>query len=132
MQAGIEAVFEGLQQADAILARLAFLDVVVGADPGDEAAFVLRLRRGVAEDNDEPTIGQVNTMVPISGEAPGGIHGLGPCLSLVVAEHDKAGAAAAVLAHETTQFIAVGRAEGIRLARVLTIKLRAIAREDGR
>ena len=37
MKAGVEAVFEGLEQADAILAGLALLDVVVGADLGDEA-----------------------------------------------------------------------------------------------
>ena len=37
VKAGVEAVFEGLEQADAILAGLALLDVVVGADLGDEA-----------------------------------------------------------------------------------------------
>jgi hypothetical protein len=37
MDAWVEAVFEGLQEAHAILAGLALLDVVVSADPGDEA-----------------------------------------------------------------------------------------------
>ena len=57
MQSGVEAVFESLEQADAILARVAVLDVVVSADPSDEAAFVFRVRRCVAEDNDEAAIG---------------------------------------------------------------------------
>jgi hypothetical protein len=52
------------------------LDVVVGADPGDEAAFVFRLWRGVAEDDDHAAIGQRDAVVTISREAPRCVCGL--------------------------------------------------------
>jgi hypothetical protein len=56
-----------------------------------------------------------------------GVHGLRPCFALVAAEHDEAGAAALVLAHEAAEFIAIGRTEDIRLAGVLAVELGAIA-----
>ena|GEM_PF-528962 len=107
VKAGVKAVFEGLEQTNSVLAGHALLDVVVGADPGDEAGFVLRLRRGVAEDDYETAIGQTNAVMAIAGETPRRVHGLTPCLTLVAAEHDETRAAAAIFAHEAAEFVAI-------------------------
>ena len=61
----VEAVFEGLQQADAIMAGLVLLDVVIGADPGDET-FVLGVGRGIAEDDDQAIVREAEPMMSVS------------------------------------------------------------------
>ena len=50
VDARIKSVLKRLQQTHPALPRLAILDVLVRSHPGNEAAFVLGVRRGVAEE----------------------------------------------------------------------------------
>jgi hypothetical protein len=71
--------------------RLVELEVAVAADPRDETAIVLRLRRGVVEDDDEAAIGHVDAVVSAAGVASGRVTQLRPSSVPPIPIHEACG-----------------------------------------
>ena len=109
-ETGIAAVAAGVavEQLDAILAGLALLDVLVGADPRDEVALGGTAQRLVTEGNHEATIFRLHTHVAVAGQSCGGIDGRAPRGALVAAEHHQAFPGVGILAQQAGEFSAVG------------------------
>ncbi len=108
-----------VKQFDAILSGPARLQVVIGADPGDEVSFGRAVEGLVAEADHHASVGSEHAVVPVAGEAPVRVDGRRPGGAFVSAEHHQAASFVGVLAQQAGEFLTVGGAEHVGFARVL-------------